>query len=160
MKKLFYKARESFRAMLRQGISPREVSLAIASGATLSIFPVPGTTTVLTLAAARAFRLNIVVSQAANLLASPLQLLALVPFLKAGAWMLGIDDAVLSGQLAARIGAEGILPFFGDLGAMVPAAIAAWAIAAIPFFIVVYVVAATVLRFRTAPAQAHIGSGG
>jgi uncharacterized protein (DUF2062 family) len=147
--------------MLRQGLSPREVSLAVASGTTLSLFPVPGTTTLLNLAAARIFGLNIVASQAANWLASPLQVILLVPFMKAGAWMLGIDASVLSPEMIARISVEGVLPVIGDLGVMLLAGAAAWAIAAAPVFILVYGCSLLAFRLRTSvrPVTGEIGAG-
>jgi uncharacterized protein (DUF2062 family) len=161
MKKIRHKMLDFVTATLRQGLSPREASLAVASGTTLSLFPVPGTTTLLTLAVARLFGLNIVVSQAANWLASPLQVILLVPFMKAGAWMLGIDSSVLSPEMLARISAEGILPVIGDLGVMLIAGAAAWVIAATPLFFVVYGCSLLAFRLRTSvrPATGETGAG-
>jgi hypothetical protein len=161
MKNIIHRILDSVTAILRRGLSPREVSLAVASGTTLSLFPVPGTTTLLNLAVARLFGLNIVASQAANWLASPLQLILLVPFMKAGAWMLGFDSSVLSPEMIARISAEGILPVISDLGVMVLAGAAAWAIAATPLFFIVYGCSLLAFRLRTSvrPVAGETGAG-
>jgi uncharacterized protein (DUF2062 family) len=147
--------------MLRQGLSPRELSLAVASGTTISLFPVPGTTTILNIAVARMSGLNIVASQAANWLASPVQVLLLVPFMKAGAWMLGIDSSVLSPEMIARISTEGILPVMGDLGVLSLAGAAAWAVAAVPLFFIVYGSSLLVVRLRASyrPVAGEAGPG-
>jgi uncharacterized protein (DUF2062 family) len=147
--------------MLRQGLSPHELSLAVASGTTLSLFPVPGTTTFLNLAVARFARLNMVVSQAANWLASPVQVILLVPFMKTGAWMLGIDSAALSPEMIARISTEGILAVIGDLGVLVLAGAAAWAVAAIPMFLTVYGCSLLAVRLRAScrPVAGETGAG-
>ena len=161
MKKIRHRILDSVTAMFRQGLSPREVSLAVASGTTLSLFPVPGTTTLLNLAVARLSGLNVIVSQAANWLASPIQVVLLIPFMKAGAWMLGIDSSVLSPEMIARISSEGILPVIGDLGLLVLAGAAAWAVAAIPMFLIVYCCSLAAFRIRTSvrPVAGETGAG-
>lgn len=147
--------------MLRQGLSPRELALAVASGTTLSLFPVPGTTTVLNLAIAKMSGLNLAVSQAANWLASPLQVILLVPFMKAGAWMLGIDASALSPEAIGRMATEGVLPLVGDLGILVLAGAAAWAVIAAPLFLVVYGCSLLALRLGISfrPVAGETGPG-
>ena len=88
---------EPLKRILKQGISPEKIAWSIAWGAILGIFPVPGTTTLLCVAAAIMLRLNLPVMQLANWLAYPLQLLLIVPFLAAGNTLFGdrpfIQDA-------------------------------------------------------------------
>ena len=70
---------------LRQGISPRRLALTLALGFTIGCVPVVGAPTVLCTALAVAFGLNLPAIQAANGLATPFQLILIVPFLRLGA---------------------------------------------------------------------------
>lgn len=71
-------------ALLRMGATPRSLAWSIAAGLVIGINPVVGTTTVLCLAAAFAFRLNLVASQIANHAMFPLELALVVPFIRLG----------------------------------------------------------------------------
>jgi uncharacterized protein (DUF2062 family) len=76
-------------ALLKQGISHEKIALSIAMGIALGIFPVLGTTTALCAIAAFVLRLNLPAIQLVNFVVYPLQLLFLVPFLRAGGWLFG-----------------------------------------------------------------------
>jgi uncharacterized protein (DUF2062 family) len=73
-----------FLALLRVGTSPERLAWSIAAGLLIGINPLLGTTTLLCLAVAFAFRLNLAASQLANHIAYPLQLLLVIPFLHLG----------------------------------------------------------------------------
>jgi len=75
--------------LLKQGITYQKISLSIAFGITLGIFPLVGTSTLLCMLAAVFFRLNLPAIQLVNYLVYPLQLLLLIPFLRAGALLFG-----------------------------------------------------------------------
>jgi len=70
--------------LLKQGITPHKIALAVALGALLGMAPVLGTTIVSCTVAALVFRLNLVLIQIVNNLVYPLQLLLLIPFVQAG----------------------------------------------------------------------------
>jgi len=71
-------------ALLRMGATPRTLAWSIAAGLFIGINPLVGTTTVLCLAVAFAFRLNVVASQIANHAMFPLELVLVVPFIRLG----------------------------------------------------------------------------
>ena len=73
--------------LLKQGITPQKVSLAVVLGVVLGIAPVLGTTIVSCTVAALALRLNLALIQIVNNLVYPLQLLLLIPFVQAGQWL-------------------------------------------------------------------------
>jgi uncharacterized protein (DUF2062 family) len=73
--------------LLTQGITPEKISLSIAFGIVLGVFPILGSTTLLCLAAALIFRLNLPAVQLVNYLMYPAQLALLIPFVRAGAWL-------------------------------------------------------------------------
>jgi len=73
--------------LLKQGITPHKIALAVVLGALLGMAPVLGTTIVSCTLVALAFRLNLVLIQIVNNLVYPLQLLLLIPFVQAGQWL-------------------------------------------------------------------------
>ena len=72
-------------ALLRMGATPRKLAWSIAAGLLIGINPLLGTTTLISLAAAFVFRLNIVASQTANHLAWLLEIVLVIPFIRLGA---------------------------------------------------------------------------
>lgn len=80
---------EPLLSLLRQGISPTALSLSVAFGAIVGIFPVLGVSTILLTLIAVFFRLNLPAIQLVNYLMSPLQLLLIIPFVRVGEWVLG-----------------------------------------------------------------------
>jgi uncharacterized protein (DUF2062 family) len=71
-------------ALLRMGATPRTLAWSIAAGLLIGLNPVIGTTTLMCLAAAGCFRLNVVASQIANHAMFPLELALVVPFIRLG----------------------------------------------------------------------------
>lgn len=118
-------------AQLRQGIAPDEIALTLAFAATLGVFPILGTTTLLCAAVAAVLRLNQPLMQLANYLVYPAQLALLLPFCRAGEWLLGQPGLPVfsAGELAARLRA-GPLQFLIDYGLFALGGVAAWTLVA------------------------------
>src|ERR1700761_8955067 len=95
--KIFFQRRivEPLLALLRQGITPKKIALSLACGIVLGLFPVLGTTTALCAIAAFAFGLNLPAVQLVNYFMYPVQLAMIVPFIKAGEWILRTDRTQL-----------------------------------------------------------------
>lgn len=92
---------------LKQGLTPSQAALAISLGAYLSIIPLLGTSTLLCTLVVLVLRLNQPLSQLANWLFFPLQLLLLLPFYELGAWVFGGPYMTLSlEQLLAAMNAD------------------------------------------------------
>jgi len=70
--------------LLTQGITAERIALSLAFGISLGIFPVLGSTSLLCAIAAAVFRLNLPAIQLVNWFVYPLQLMLLVPFIRAG----------------------------------------------------------------------------
>jgi uncharacterized protein (DUF2062 family) len=77
------------KSLLKEGMSIKKISLCIAIGVALGIFPVLGATTLLCTIAALVLQLNLPAIQVVNYLVYPLQLLLLAPFYGAGSWLFG-----------------------------------------------------------------------
>lgn len=80
------------------------MALGLVLALCIAIIPVLGVTSWLCFATALAFRLNMPAMQAVNWLATPLQLLLFVPFLRAGAALLGMEPlSVMPAELLASL---------------------------------------------------------
>lgn len=70
--------------LLRVGATPRQLAWSLAVGIVIGMNPIIGSTTLLCLGVAFAFRLNLIASQIANQLSFPIQLALVVAWLRAG----------------------------------------------------------------------------
>ncbi len=131
-------------ALLQQGLTPEEVALALAVGAGLGVFPVPGVTTALCVLAGLApRRLNPVALQVANYAVWPLQLLLLFPFFRMGAALFSYEMPVSSlAEVLHRFDELGFRAAVGALWGAIWRAVLLWTLAAVP------VVAALFLALR------------
>ncbi len=82
--------------LLRQGVTPEKIALCIAIGAAIGVFPVVGTTTLLCAMAAVLLRLNLPAILLVNYLVYPLQLALLLPFVRLGEKVFGVEEARFS----------------------------------------------------------------
>jgi uncharacterized protein (DUF2062 family) len=139
------------RAQLTQGVTPGKLAAALALGVALGLFPVLGSTTLLCAIAAAALGLNQPAIQIANYLAYPMQLVLLVPFFQAGAWLFGQPPVPFTvDQLRAALASDAA----GTIGKYLSAnvrAIAAWALAAPPLAGVLF------LALRPVLARGSVG---
>lgn len=106
-------------ALLRQGLSPEGIALALAFGLAAGIFPVMGATTILALSLGAILGLNQGAVQLANWLAYPLQVMLILPLVRLGEWLAGEPPASFAvAQVVARVSADpvGALATFGMTG--------------------------------------------
>lgn len=82
--------------LLKQGITPEKISLCIALGVMLGVFPVLGSTMILCTIASFAFKLNLPLIQLISYLVYPMQILFLIPFIRFGEWMLNVSPFPIS----------------------------------------------------------------
>ena len=94
-------------ALLRQGLTPERIALALAFGLAAGIFPVIGATTILALALGLALGLNQAALQLANWVACPLQLVLILPLVRLGEWALGVPPTAFQvTEVVARVKAD------------------------------------------------------
>jgi uncharacterized protein (DUF2062 family) len=83
-------------ALLRMGASPEKLAWSIAAGLLIGINPILGSTTLLCLAIAFAFRLNVAASQIGNHIVYPLELILIIPFIRAASRIFHTEPMPLS----------------------------------------------------------------
>ena len=129
---------------LRQGVTPERVALTIALGLVIGVFPILGATTILCGIAAAAFGLNQPIIQLINYFAYPAQLVALIPFYRAGELLFNRPHLPLSiPMLMERFRADAG-KFFSDFGLIAVHGIVVWCFVA-PF-------AAAAIYYLTRPS--------
>jgi uncharacterized protein (DUF2062 family) len=84
--------------LLRRGADPERLAWSLALGVVVGVNPLLGSTTVLVLALAAAFRLNLVASQVGNHAVYPLELLMFPVFIKVGSLVFGTVKLPLEGS--------------------------------------------------------------
>ena len=140
---------------LTQGASPVQLARSVGWGFVLGIFPILGTTTTLCGIAGVAFRLNHIALQAVNWLVYPLQILLIIPFLRLGNLLFGLDPFPLSlTEITALFEAD----FWGslrNLGGLALRGVVAWALVAMPAVILFRLVLTPVFTriARTLPSR-------
>jgi uncharacterized protein (DUF2062 family) len=122
-------------AQFTQGVTPQKISLTIALGLSLGIFPILGATTALCAIASIGFKLNQPIIQLVNYLASPLQLMLILVFVRIGEWLLRAQRVSFSLPELFRKFHESPVKFFQEFGMTGLHGIIAWLIIA-PFITV------------------------
>jgi uncharacterized protein (DUF2062 family) len=95
--------------LLRQGLAPSQLALSLAFGLGVGIFPVLGVSTPLLTFIALGMRLNLPAIQLVNYLASPLQLLLIIPFVRVGERIVGAEPQPLTVSAGLELLAKGVL---------------------------------------------------
>jgi uncharacterized protein (DUF2062 family) len=132
-------------AQLTQGITPEKISLTLAVGSALALFPIFGTTTLLCLAAGIILRLNQPIIQLVNALCATIHLPVIYCLFRLGYFIFGMPYTHVGIRMMNHMLWDDPREFFGRFGTDALHAIAAWAIIA-PFWIVVtYMLALPVL---------------
>jgi uncharacterized protein (DUF2062 family) len=114
-------------ALLRQGVTARELALSLAFGLGFGVFPVLGVSTVLCTAVAIVLRLNLPAIQLVNYAASPLQLLLIIPFVRIGEKLVGAVPEPLSIDAGLKLLASGVFRAVQLLGSAIVHAAIGWA---------------------------------
>lgn len=141
------------RAFLAQGFTPAALARAVALGAVCGLFPFLGATTLLTLGAGVAMRLNQPVMQAVNYVLGPVQLAMIPVFVHVGAWLLGADPGAFSvPAMLETVREQPFVEFLRQFGSAGIYAFVAWLAAAPLLFAAVFFIARPPLR-RLAAAR-------
>jgi uncharacterized protein (DUF2062 family) len=133
-------------AQLTQGITPEKIALTLALGSAFALFPILGTTTILCLIVGISLRLNQPIIQIVNALCTPLHLPVIYGMVRLGNLLFNVPYSHLGIRMMNHMLWDDPREFFEKFGMTALHAIAAWAVIA-PFWIVlVYIFALPVLR--------------
>ena len=122
----------------RQRLTPHKLAVTCAAGVVFGIFPVFGTTTIVCLVVALIFRLNIPVIQLINYLVAPLQLLFIIPFIKAGTVLFHLNPFPYNADQLIFLLRNDIVHLLREVGLSLLLGIGVWATFSIPLFFILY----------------------
>jgi uncharacterized protein (DUF2062 family) len=134
------------RALLRQGATPEKLSLAIALGFVLGIFPVLGTTTLLCIAVTAALRLNQVAAQVGNGVSTPFFIALLIPFVRLGERLTGTETFPLAVEQLRAAANQGAVVFFKTFAVAILHGVLGWIVTAPVVVAVLYFALLPLLR--------------
>ncbi len=126
--------------LLKQGVEPSRLSLALTSGIIIGVFPILGIATIACTAVAALYRLNLPAIQLANYLAFPMQIILFFPFLYIGETITGNSLEEISKAKLVETFNLGFLPAFQELTQYFILACLGWALALVPLFVAFYFV--------------------
>ena len=96
-------------ALLRQGLSPKDLALCVALGIGVGLFPVLGVSTPALSILALNLRLNLAAIQLVSYANSPLQLALIIPFMRLGETILGSTPQPMTISAAMELLTQGVL---------------------------------------------------
>jgi uncharacterized protein (DUF2062 family) len=123
---------------MAEGTSPQKLSMTIAMGIILGLFPLIGATSLLCLGASFALGLNKVFIQMVNYLVYPVQLVLFIPLIKTGNQVFNFTGSTVDYQNLLYIFKTDTLAAMGEFGYLLLSAILLWLIAALPLSILLY----------------------
>jgi uncharacterized protein (DUF2062 family) len=131
---------------LTQGITPEKIALTLAVGSALALFPILGTTTILCLLAGILLRLNQPIIQIVNALCTPIHLPVIFFMVRLGSWMFNVPNTHVGIRMMNHMFWDDPRDFFEKFGFTALHAIAAWALLAPFWMVILYIFALPVLR--------------
>ena len=123
---------------LKQGTTPHKLAITCALGMVIGIFPIIGTSTMICLGLSIALRLNIPVMQLANYLVTAIQVICILPFIKFGAYLFGLEIFSYSRDQLVEMFQNDFWKLLKDSGALIGGGVGAWLIISIPLFFALY----------------------
>lgn len=140
------KTANALKSFLKQGVTPEKLSLALALGIIIGLFPVIGITSILCAAVAMAFRLNMAVIQLANYTIYPLQLIVIIPLFKITNQIFHVTTFDLNFQNVIALFKTDTMAALGSFGNIILYSSLLWLAVAIPATILIYLVSHRYLK--------------
>ena len=137
--------------LLKQGVEPSRLSLALTSGALIGVFPVLGIATIVCTGVAALYRLNLPAIQLASYLVFPMQIILFFPFLYIGEVLTGNSLDEISKAKLLETFDMGFLTAIQELTQYFILASIGWAFSLAPLFVILYFVFKKLITLRLQP---------
>jgi uncharacterized protein (DUF2062 family) len=137
--------------LLKQGMDPSRLSLALTSGAIIGVFPILGIATVVCGGIAAFFSLNHPAIQFANYVVFPMQLVLFFPFLTLEETVTGNSLDEISKTKLVETFNLGFLPAVEELTQYFMLASLGWTLALVPLFAILYFGLKHMISIRLSP---------
>ncbi len=138
-----------FRLLPEEGLSPEKLAFSVTIGIMSGLFPVLGTTTIISILLTMLFRQNILVVQSVQWILALVQILLIVPFMQFGAYLLNEQTFHISIAQINLAFQPGILSGIKTIGIYHLYAILTWFVLIIPAGILSYYGFLAVFQLKT-----------
>lgn len=146
---MFKKIKDIIIEQIKMGVTPEKLSQSVVTGVIIGIFPILGTTTILTALVATKLKLNHVVTQTVHYLMYPVQLLMIPIYIKTVGLIFDVGDTPIRPDLILaqfRASPSIFLMKYGLIGFY---ALFVWAFLAILIYFISYpIILKSILRFK------------
>jgi uncharacterized protein (DUF2062 family) len=132
--------------LLRQGVTPEKLALSLAIGMALGCAPILGVTTILAFGICYVTELNPVAMQLTNYLMYPVQILLLIPFIRAGELLFHARHLRISAAQIEQLFHTSIGLALRILWTAIWHALTVWLFVAPVAVLIVYAILAPILR--------------
>ena len=126
------------RIALKNGMSQKRLAISLAMGITIGLIPFYGLTTLLVGLIAVMLRLDFVIMQAVHYIVHPIQLALLIPFFKAGNFLIAKNTVDFTVREYITYFKSDFWLAISDLWKVNLSAIIIWMVIAIPLFYLLY----------------------
>ncbi len=147
MKAKLIKLWNKFKALLKQGLTPKQLAISLVVSTLVSIFPIFGISTIALTCIALPFGLNLPIMIAFSYIVEPLKFLLLIPFINIGASIFGTEHTLLTFE---AIKASYETSFFDTakiLSYELLCGFVGWTLTAIPLGIILYFLLKAILTY-------------
>lgn len=138
--KFLKKAWLKIKALLKEGLTPKQLALSIVISILVSVFPVFGISTIVLTALAVPLKLNLPIMIAVSYVAEFLKALLILPFIKVGGLIFGADHSLLTYDAIKASYDESFWITLKDLSYELVCGFVGWALLAVPVAIALYFV--------------------
>ena len=147
MKSKLIKIWEKFKALLKQGLTPKQLAISLVVSTLVSIFPIFGITTIALTCIALPFRLNLPIMITFSYIVGPLKFLVLIPFINLGASVFGTEHTLLTFEAIKASYEASFTETAKALSYELLCGTVGWVLTAIPLGIVLYFILKAILTY-------------
>ena len=147
MKSKLIKIWIKFKAIIKQGLTPKQLALSIVVSTLVSVFPVFGISTIALTCMALPLRLNLPIMIAFSYVIEPLKLIVIIPFINIGASVFETEHTLLTIEAIKTSYKTGFWSTSKELSYELLCGTVGWALTAIPVGIVLYFILKGILTY-------------
>ncbi len=147
MKSKLVKIWKKFKALLKQGLTPKQLAISLVVSALVSVFPIFGISTIALTCIALPFRLNLPIMITFSYIVGPLKFIVLIPFINLGANILGTEHTLLSFETIKASYKASFFDTAKTLSYELLCGTVGWILIAIPLGIVFYFLLKAILTY-------------
>jgi len=146
LKTLFNKAKDKTRALLKQGLTPRELSQSIIVSGLISIIPILGVSTFMITTVSLKRKLNLPLMISFSYLMWPVQIIMIIPFIRIGEYIFSVPRNQHTVEEIISSFQSSFFQTLSHLSFELLCGLGGWLLTAVPIAMLIYWVSVMVLK--------------